>query len=44
MVAVQADCSLSAARVLIEIRAEFIGCDVEHIALSVLDQTIRFDA
>jgi hypothetical protein len=42
MVSVQADCSISAAMVLMESRAQVAGQTVEQIATAVIDRQMTF--
>jgi hypothetical protein len=44
MVAVQAGCTISTAAVLMQYRAELIGCTFGDIAAAVVERHISFDA
>jgi hypothetical protein len=43
MVAVQVDCSVETAEILMHRRAELIGCDLGYLASAVIDRRIRFE-
>jgi hypothetical protein len=43
MISAQVECSIGTAEILLQRRAELIGCNPAHVATAVIDRRLRFE-